>query len=69
MPEACESNVRACERVKKVLRRVTHAEDVCLGRSAELPYLLLISNIARDSFHTGLAACRDKLAQFIGRFL
>ena len=31
--EACESNVWACERVKKVLRRVTHAQGVCLGRS------------------------------------
>ena len=34
LPEACESNSRACERVKKVLRRVTHAQGVCFGRSA-----------------------------------
>ena len=33
LPEACESNVRACEHVKKVLRRVTHAQGMCLGRS------------------------------------
>ena len=35
LTEACESNVRACERVKKVLRRVTHAQGVCLGRFAK----------------------------------
>ena len=28
--EACESNVWACEHVEKVLRRVTHAQGVCL---------------------------------------
>ena len=33
LPEACESNVRACERVKNMLRRVTHAQGVCLDRS------------------------------------
>ena len=29
----CESNVWACERVKEVLRHVTHAQGMCLGRS------------------------------------
>ena len=36
MSEACESNVRACERVKKMLRRLTHAQGVCLGRSGDV---------------------------------
>ena len=49
-----ESNVWACERVKKVLRRVTHAQGVCLGRSVSMwpacTSIFVLGNLLGDSF-------------------